>query len=64
MSWWVRGSVEMRTSGAAGCCQSVEDVRKQRPAEGHSCESPISLLWDKTPIDKLTVNLRGSARSS
>ena len=47
----------MRTSGAAGCCQSVEDVRKQRPAKGYSCELPIALSWDKTFIDELTVNL-------
>ena len=64
MSWWVRGSVEMRTSGAASCCQSVEDVRKQRPAKGYSCESPTFALWrNKTLIDELAVNLRGSARS-
>ena len=64
VSWWVRGCMETRIPGTAGCCQSVEDVRKQRPAKGYSYESPTFALWrNKTLIDELAVNLRGSARS-
>ena len=41
--WRVWRRMEMRTSGAAGCCQGVEDVCKQGLAESHSCESSVAL---------------------